>query len=47
MTRHRAMLSRRGRIQWWTERHPLTARGAIIAAALVYLWALLGVAVAP
>jgi hypothetical protein len=45
MTRHRAMLSRRGRVQWWTERHPISSRALIVAASLAYLWALLGATV--
>jgi hypothetical protein len=47
MTRHRAMLTRRGRVQWWTERHPIAARAAIVAGSLVYFAGLFALTVTP
>jgi len=43
--RHRGMLTRRGRVQWWAERHPVYARAAIAAGALAYWWGLFALTV--
>jgi hypothetical protein len=43
--KHRAMLSRRGRVQWWTERHPIYARALVVLGSLAYLFGLFAVAV--
>ena len=45
--RHRGMLTRRGRVQWWAERHPVYARAAVVALALAYWWALFALTVTP